>query len=155
MKYDRYILVGEANDLSVFEFESRGSKGVVRKRIVFSKTEVNGIYNLAFGDLDDSGRLNDAAISGDRDKVLATIVQAVGKYTTRYPGRCIYFCGTTPARTRLYRMVIGLHLEELTERFEIFAEVDGSEDYVPFEKNMILDGFLIRRRITLFTKIFS
>jgi hypothetical protein len=148
MKYERYPTIYEKEDLSIFEFESLSSSGdLIRKRITFAKTEVNGVYNLAFGNIKENGLLDDEAISGDRDKVLATVVRAVDRYTTRYPRRWIYFCGSTPARTRLYRMVIGLNLKELAERFEIFAEILDYEEYVPFQKNMIIEGFLIRKKL--------
>ena len=148
MRYERYPTVYEKDDLSVFEFESLGPSGYsIRKRITFAKTEVNGVYNLAFGNLRENGSLDDEAISGDRDMVLATVVQAVDRYTSRYPRRWIYFCGSSPARTRLYRMLIGLNLTELSERFEIFAEAPGYEEYVPFQKNMIIEGFLVRRKL--------
>lgn len=130
------------------EFECTGPSGEpIRKRIIFAKTEVTGIYNLAFGNVRENGRLDDEAISGDRDKVLATVALAVDRYTTRYPRRWLYFRGSTPARTRLYRMAIGMNLDELTEKFEIFAEILDYEEYVPFQKNMVIEGFLIRRRI--------
>jgi hypothetical protein len=122
MRYERYPTVYETDDLSVFEFESVSPSGEpIRKRITFAKTEVKGVYNLALGNLRENGLLDDETISGDRDKVLATVVQAVDRYTTRYPRRWIYFCGNTPARTRLYRMVIGLNLEELAKKFEILV----------------------------------
>ena len=39
MKYDRYNSVYEAEDLSILEFMSTGRNGIVRKRIIFAKTE--------------------------------------------------------------------------------------------------------------------
>jgi len=148
MKYERYPTVFEKDDLSIFEFESVSPSGnSIRKRITFAKTEVNNVYNLAFGNIKENGLLDDEAISGDRDKVLATVLQTVDTYTTRYPRRWVYFCGSTPARTRLYRMAIGVNLDELAERFEIFAEILDYEEYVPFQKNMVIEGFLVRKKI--------
>ena len=149
MKYERYAAVYEADDLSVFEFISEGRNGKIKKRIVFAKTEMRGVYNIAFGNISANNTLDDETINdnGDRNKVLATVAQAVDRYTRRYPRRWIYFSGSTYARTRLYRMAISLNLDELTKIFEIYAEVNGQEEFVPFHKNMVIEGFLVRRRI--------
>jgi len=149
MKYERYLPVYMAEDLRMLEFVSSGRSGPVRKRIVFSKTDIKGIYNLAFGDIGNGGVLDDGNISdnGDRDEVLATVAAAVDKYTQRYPRRWVYFRGNTPGKTRLYRMAIGLNLAELSTKFEIFADVEGEEDFIPFKKNMVVEGFLVRRKL--------
>ena len=45
---------------SIFEFTSVGPKGEIPKIIVFSKISDNGLYNLAFGDIDTkTGNVND------------------------------------------------------------------------------------------------
>jgi hypothetical protein len=151
MKYDRYNSVYGAEDLSILEFMSTGRNGIVRKRIIFAKTETKGIYNLAFGNIGTNNSFDDGIISnnGDRNEILATVAMAVDKYTQRYPRRWVYFRGNTPARTRLYRMAIGINLKELSKRFEIFAEVDGEDEFVPFQRNMVVEGFLVRRKIFL------
>jgi hypothetical protein len=151
MKYEYYTAVYAADDLSIFEFVSVGKKGMIRKRVVFAKTEVKGIYNLAFGNIGAENRLEDDTISnnGDRDKILATVAAAVDKYTQRYPLRWIYFRGNTPGKMRLYRMAIGLNLRELSIKFEIFAHRDSEEELIPFQRNMALAGFMIKRRIIL------
>jgi transglutaminase/protease-like cytokinesis protein 3 len=41
-----------------------------------------------------------------------------------------------------------IHLEELSEIFEIYAEVENSIELVPFHKNMKINGFLIKRKNT-------
>jgi hypothetical protein len=67
-------------------------------------------------------------------------------YTMRYPDRMIYFRGSTKERTRLYRMAIGINLEELGKTFEIYAEIDGNNNFILFRKNMDVLAFLIKRR---------
>ncbi|GGB19723.1 hypothetical protein GCM10011511_49320 [Puia dinghuensis] len=108
-----------------------------------------GIYNLAFGNVENNGGLDDELITnnGDRDIILATVAQAVDKYTQRYPRRWIFFKGNTPAKTRLYRMAIGINLRELLQKFEILAVVDGNDEFLPFQRSMIVDAFMIKRRI--------
>jgi hypothetical protein len=155
MKYEYYNAVYTADDLSIFEFVSVGKRGMVRKRIEFAKTGLKGIYNLAFGNISADGRLDDKNISdnGDRNRILATVAAAMDKYTQRYPRRWVYFRGNSPARTRLYRMAIGAHLQELSERFEIYVETEEDEEFVPFRKDLSVQGFIVRRRISFIKRV--
>lgn len=147
MKHEAYGDVKVTDDFSVFDFFSTGRNGAILKRIVFIKTERDNVYSLVFGDVDNDGKVDYYSVSnnGDRNIILATIVKAVGGYTQKYPDRWIFFSGSTNERTRLYRMAVGLNLEELSAEFEIYAYVDGQ--IVPFVKNMKIDGFLIKRKI--------
>lgn len=145
MKYAVYATQERTSEFNTFDFISYGKKGSIRKRILFTPTEEKNIYNLAFGDLDKQGEIDDYANSGngDRDKILATIADVVEKYFTRYPDRHIYFRGSTPGRMRLYRMAIGLHLEELSRKFVIYAVKDGN--IVPFARNVDVEDFVIKK----------
>lgn len=151
MKYNNYESVHIASDLSVFEFVSIGKYGRIPKRIVFMKTNMVGVYNLAFGNIDANNQFDDDTVNdnGDRNKILATIAKAVETYTRRYPRRWIYFEGNTEKKTRLYRMAVGLNLEELSLNFEIYARLENEDEFTPFYKNMKINAFLIRRRIRL------
>ena len=147
MKHEVYPTQEVTSNFDTFDFVSYGKKGSIHKRIMFTPTEEKDVYNLAFGDLDEQGGIDDYAISGngDRDKILATIADVVERYFARYPDRCIYFHGSTPARTRLYRMAIGAHLEELSRKFKIY--VNG--DTVPFVKDMSVADFVVKARINV------
>lgn len=144
MNYDVYSDLYIKESYSIFEFLSIGPRGVIPKRIAFVPTEYPEIYNLIFGDIDVNGEINDYSISNnnDRNKVLATIAHAVSIYLKAYPERWIYFTGSTEARTRLYRMAINVNLTELESKFAIYARRNDS--IIPFEKNMQLDGILIK-----------
>ena len=109
-------------------------------------TEMDNIFNLAFGDVGENGEFDDLRISdnGDRNKILATVVNIITSYTDRYPGRWILFQGSTESRTRLYRMAIGLNLEELSVKFEIYTFEE--DKLVLFCKNMNVNAFLIMRK---------
>ena len=146
MKYEVYGNIEVTDDFDVFEFVSKGKRGTIRKRVAFTETEQSNIYNLAFGDIDEADEINDQAVSdnGDRNKVLATVVSIVEIFTKRYPDRWIIFKGSTPHRTRLYRMAVSLHLEELSIKFDIYAYVD--EKLAPFVKNLEINRFLIKRK---------
>jgi len=125
-----------------------GRKGVIKKRIVFMPTDLDGVYNLAFGDVDEDGEVDDYSVSdnGDRNKILATVVAAVLEYTKRYPQRYIYFQGSTVERTRLYRMAISLNYTTLAETFNIYSQTTDGTQFVMFDKKLAAKGFLIKRK---------
>jgi hypothetical protein len=151
MKYETYRGIAFAQDGQAFEFLSVGHKGSILKRIEFVSTETPDIYNLVLGDVNDDGKINYNSISdnGDRNKILATIVKVIEDFCCQYPERWVYFCGSTRERTRLYRMAVGLNLEELSIKFYIFAEVDNEEEYILFDKNMDIKAFLVKRKPVL------
>jgi hypothetical protein len=65
MKIDKYALKA-GTDLTVFEFISEGTKGAIRKIILFQPTTEQNLFNLAFGDKDLlTGELNDMAVSNN------------------------------------------------------------------------------------------
>lgn len=146
MKYEVYNGIKITDDYSLFEFLSIGQNGTITKRIEFSPTEIPGVFNLSFGDVGANGEIDDTKVSdnGDRNKVLATVAFAVEIYLDKYPDRYIYFSGSTKERTRLYRMAIGLNLEELATKFEIYAELQNG--IVPFQKNMEILALIIRKK---------
>jgi hypothetical protein len=133
-------------DYSVFNFISIGKNGTIPKRITFTITELANVYNLAFGDVDENGCLDDCRISdnGDRNKILATVFTVVDLYTKKFPERWILFSGSTKERTRLYRMAVGLNLEELSQIFEIYAFIE--QELKLFAKNMEINSFVVKRK---------
>jgi len=150
MQYDNYPAFHIADDLSVFDFYSIGKNGMIHKRIAFMRTDKAGVYNLAFGDVNNAGEIDDFKISdnGDRNKILATVAKAVFEYVKEYPRRWVFFQGSTTERTRLYRMAIGLNLEELILNFEIYGQI--GEEFLPFYKNMPAIAFLLKKKLFKF-----
>ena len=148
MKYEVYDQLQIADDFSIFDFVSEGRNGKISKRIEFMSTDIPGIVNLAFGDIDGDGEINDYSISnnGDRNKILSTVAFATEIYLHKYPERWIYFKGSTEERTRLYRMAIGINFEELRLKFDIYAEQPNG--FVPFQKNTQAFGLLVKKKIT-------
>lgn len=109
-------------------------------------TDTPNYYNLAFGDVDESGEINDYSISnnGDRNMILATVAYPVEIYLDKHPERWVYFSGSTEERTRLYRMAIGLNFDELKVKFDIYAEIATS--IVPFERNIDALGIVVKKK---------
>ncbi|NLR82344.1 DUF6934 family protein [Chitinophaga eiseniae] len=147
MKHEVYKNLTIADDLSIFEFFSIGPKGVILKRILFMTTEYPDTVNLAFGDIDKNGEINDFVISnnGDRDKILATVCHVIGLYLKKYPNRQVYFKGSTAERTRLYRIIINNNIKWFNLQYNILIEQEF--DFVPFQPNISTIGFLIKKKI--------
>ncbi len=147
MKYEVYRDINTTKDYSEFDFISVGKNGTIHKRIVFEPMQMKGIYSVALLDVDKNGSIRDDTIgnNGDRDKILASVAYTVEIYLGKYPERWVYFRGNTSGKTRLYRMAVGLNIDELVLKFDIYAEqVDG---IVPFQKNVPLLGILGRKKI--------
>ena len=145
MKLPKYELEAE-DSLEVFEFVSEGNKGSIPKLIKFSETALKGFYNLAFGDKNLlTGEIDDKVVSnnGDSDKVLATIVSAVYAFTDKENDAWVYATGSTPARTRLYRIGITKYLEEVRQDFDVYGLLNGEWEY--FEIDIDYTAFVVKR----------
>jgi hypothetical protein len=62
----------------------------------------------------------------------------------------VFFSGSTENRTRLYRIAISLHLEELSEMFEILVDLNGDWRFVRFQKELNIKAFLVKRKMIIF-----
>ena len=146
MKREVYERSTIADDFSVFEFYSEGPKGSILKRAAFFETNVENVCSLEFGCVNEDNEIDVTTISdnNDRDIILATLASIIKQYTSKYPHRWIEFSGSTPSRTRLYRMAIGLNLEELSKEFLIFGLSGGQ--LIPFSKNMKASRFIVKRK---------
>ncbi|HEX8461664.1 MAG TPA: hypothetical protein VF623_09545 [Segetibacter sp.] len=135
----------------VYEFASEGFKARINKLIIYSETEVKDVYNLAFGDKnDDTGEIDDEVVSnnGDTKRVLNTVASTVSDFFSKIPNASIYIVGSTPSRTRLYRISISNNIEEIEEDFEVYGQTGYK--WVKFEKGINCAAFLIRRKKSKF-----
>jgi hypothetical protein len=155
MKYERYTELLVTSDYLVYEFISTGPKGAIPKIIQFTKIEEE-IINLAFGNKKADGDIDDLARDGnmDRDKILATVVAVLRIFFDRYPDKCVFFKGSTPGRTRLYRMAITLNLEELRTDFEIVGALTAKSTFKDgdFQKGIDYYGFFVQSKRRSFRK---
>ena len=126
MNRERYDLIGDITNTN-FYFFSIGPKGVIWKKIEFKHLD-NNQYNLCFGDWDDPlQKIDDLARTNnkDRDKVFNTIASAVVEFLKHYPGACVSVRGSTPARTRLFQMLIKANWIELSMVVDIYGYLNG------------------------------
>ena len=150
MQYERYDNVIAASDALKFQFESVGPKGRITKIVQFEQTQAKDIYNLAFGNLNNDGSIDDETRNDnkDRNKILATVATIIYEFSSRYPEKSVFFCGSTPERTRLYRMALTVNLAELTKDFYIYGVLKGIDTFekVTFRKGIDYFGFIVKRK---------
>lgn len=146
MRIEKYHLKSD-NTLTYFEFISVGSKGAIRKMIEFQATSTPGLYNLAFSDKDpETGEIDDLAISnnGDTEKVLGTVISALYAFFNKNSEAIVYATGSTPARTRLYRIGITKFYDEIQNDFYFYGQID--ETLFVFEVGKEYEGFVAQRK---------
>lgn len=146
MKYPKYQYSSE-EQMQYYEFVSIGSKGKIKKIVEYSTTSINEVYNLAFGDYDESiDGIDDKSITnnGDSQKVLATVASTVYAFTGKYPNAWVHVTGSTTVRTRLYRMGITNNLAEISEDFHVYGLInDKWENFIIGED---YEAFLVTRK---------
>jgi len=146
MNLDRYHFI-IANDYRKYIFYSDGPRGVIKKVITYTRLSDTPLtYNLAFGDENAAGVVDDAVVSDnqDRDMVLATVASTINLFCDRYGNHFIYAEGRTPVRTRLYQMSISRLWEEINENFQVLGFVNG--DWEDFQHNVNYEAFLVKRK---------
>ncbi len=147
MHLNHYELITEATFTS-FQFISEGRKGRIIKIIEFQK--MNGfinMYNLAFGDKNlDTGEFDDKIVTdnGDSEKVLTTVLAALYDFLAKNPKAWIYVTGSTPPRTRLYRMGINKYLDIAIKDFDIMGEFENKWEL--YKKDKDYYAFVARRK---------
>ena len=146
MNLPKYQLSAEKS-LMVYEFVSIGPKGQIPKLIKFSETHLKDFFNLGFGDKNpETGEIDDLTISnnGDSEKVLATVVSAVYAFTDQNREAWVYATGSTPTRTRLYRMGINKYYEKIIRDFYVYGLFQ--DNWVEFNKETDFEAFLVKRK---------
>ena len=150
MNIDKYALKASENYVS-FEFISEGKNGRIQKKIIFTFVEDLNVWNLGFGDVDIiTGEINDLVKSdnGDSEKILATVAQSAVIFTNYHPNSLIFAEGSTPIRTRLYRIGISQNFEEISETFLVWGLLEN--EWHLFEKNTDYQAFLVKKKFDIF-----
>ncbi len=141
---EKFYPFSASEDYLNFYFESRSGERTIPKAVQFEKIGAD-IYNLALGDLDSDGNLDDNVVSnnGDMQKIMATVAQIIIKFFARYPDQQVYITGSSPTRIRLYRAIIAREMERWVEVFEVRGVLNGKP--FPFEICTDYEAFLITR----------
>ena len=133
---------------TIYEFTSVGPKGSIKKMVEYTETATENVYNLGFGDYDETAKsINDLSIinNGDSLKVLATVASTVYAFIEKHPNSYILATGSTYVRTRLYRMEITNNLAEITEDFVVYGFTDKG-NWEEFEVGEDYEAFLITKK---------
>lgn len=125
-----------------FDFVSVG-KEVISKSVVYTQTDIDGLYLLALVDVYADGSADDMVVSdnGDMEKILVTVFQTLQPFFDAHPNTIVGFEGSTPSRTRLYRIAITHELENIVVYYNVWGIL--STGYEPFRRNRPYIGFLL------------
>ena len=129
MQLPRYSYRTNNNFLD-YEFGSIGPKGHIKKVVRYTEIRKN-IFNPGFDDLDEETGEISVTNNNDSRKVLATVASTVQDFTLQYQDAWIIAKGSIPSRTRLYRMGISNHWQEINKEFEVFGLKE--DEWQPFE----------------------
>ncbi|SEI66020.1 hypothetical protein SAMN05216327_103107 [Dyadobacter sp. SG02] len=136
------------NDQLYFEFVSVSFERTIRKAVLFTEfPHSNGLFNLALLDVLPNGELSDIASPEnnlDLEKVMSTVSECLRIFLERYPYAEIKIQGNTPAKSRLYRMVLGKELSNIQKYYEIYG--DSGTVVEPFELNKTYQVYILKLR---------
>ena len=147
MNKEKYQYKAESN-FEFFEFYSEGPNGRIRKVVIYQKTKIENVYNLAFGDYDDNKKsIDDLSVTnnGDSLEVLTTVASTLYSFIEKHPLSQIVATGSTKARTRLYRMGITKNITGISKDFFIFGYT-LEEEWKPFATGVYYEAFLIKKK---------
>lgn len=136
-----------SGDFQNFEFISKGRNGFITKVVHYSETNLKGYYNLGFGDKDTlTGFVSDVSVSnnGDSFKVLSTVAATLFVFISKYPEAIVIATGSTEVRTRLYRIGISNHLEDINKHLVVMG-LRGNK-WENFQKNIDYGAFLAYKK---------
>lgn len=135
------------DDRLYFEFDSVSPKKIIRKAVYFTliDTEVN-LYNLTLVDILSDGTHCDITVSnnGDFEKIMSTVGGCLAAFFLHYPSAKIYIKGSTPSRTRLYRIVFTKELLRIKKNYELYGAVESVIE--PFEVDKKYDVYLLSQK---------
>jgi hypothetical protein len=147
MQLDQYAFTSYDSSLE-YLFMSEGPHGRVTKVVQFKLIDHQyNVYNLAFGDWDPVTKVIDDLFvtnNNDRDKILATVASIVVHFSNRFPTALIFVQGSTPSRTRLYRIGLTLNYDEISEIFDVYGL---REQWETFKPGTNYNAFLVKRLI--------
>jgi len=120
-------------DPFIYMFYTKDDRQIL-KRVSFDKAKgYEKLYNVSLGDMDPrSGETDFMARSNhkNRDKVLATVVSAVYKFTSTYPDFGVIIEGNQSAKTMMYRMGLHKYYDQLSKDFEIHGVTRDTDDSI-------------------------
>ncbi len=148
MNHPSYLFTRISSERYIFT--SHG-KQTIEKAVEFSRTDVEGHYNIGFGDQLPDGTINDTAASnnGDIVMVLSTVIQVLRAFTKEFPNATIFFSGSGDERTTLYRRILRNHYESFNKEYAISALILSEVGFeeVTFDPSTAIDyrAFFVKK----------
>ncbi|MCE6989628.1 DUF6934 family protein [Dyadobacter sp. CY323] len=131
------------NEKSVlFTFDSVGSR-IIPKGVLFQQTGTPNLFNVIMGDVDSSGNIDvySESNNGDMENVLSTVIQIITHFLATNKDAIICIQGSTPARTRLYRILLCRELNTISKHFRLLGF--GETELELFEPGKTYRAFVI------------
>ena len=143
---ESYYPFGQPQIQYRYDFVSISREKEVLKRVLFTLTDTEQVYNLALLDVLPNGDVSDITETKNKDMrvVLATVVRIIVDFLNKNPQVIVLFQGSDEKRQRLYRIVINREIETVLEQFRIFGSID--DEIEPFIANRPYDFFFIIKR---------
>ena len=130
-----------------YDFKSISHEKEVNKRVIFTTSDFQNVYNLALVDVLEDGSLSDITESRNKDMrtILATVVQIIINFFEAHPDKIVAFKGSDERRQRLYRLTINRDLAEIQKKFVILGVTDKGKSE-PFQATQSYDYFVILKK---------
>jgi hypothetical protein len=135
-----------STDGHFYFFKSNGEKPVNKAIIFIPLDDISNVVELVFGDVKTDNTIDFYSVSENNDliEIISTVIESLKLYLDRFSDKTVYFRGSTPARTRLYRAAIAKSLNKSELIYEIFGIMENQQTEV-FNKNHTYLGYLIRK----------
>jgi hypothetical protein len=131
-------------DETYFEFTSVSPTRSIRKAVAFTALPARtGWFNLALVDVLENDHFDDTSVSdnGDMEMIFATVIETLRRFFQRQPAARVLFRGSTPARTRMYRIILTKLLEEATKTYRVQGIIQGKLEV--FTPNRPYEAFVL------------
>ena len=131
-----------------YDFVSISQEKEVAKRVSFTASNYQNIYNLALLDVSENGETSDITESRNKDMktVLATVIRIIEDFLNRNNQNIVVFKGSDERRHRLYRLVIARELQEIQQSFHVFGSINGLQKPEPFRADEPYEYFIITKK---------
>lgn len=145
--YD-FIFEGVKKNVYLYRFVSVGERKII-KRIAFSPTGIEDLYNLGFGNLeliDGETIVNDKAIANNKDynQVLSTVFSCMIHFMSIQRKAKVIFFGNTEHKHFLYLRKIFAHYDYLVKAFKLYGGT--LHDEVPIKEQVVSERRVIREK---------
>ena len=130
-----------------YTFASVSQAKTVEKVVRFTETNLPNIFNLALLDQLGDGQESDLSVTNNDDlkTVLATVMQIVHAFLTKFPNKIVTFTGSDARRIRLYRIVISREIDVIRRQYSVFGLIDGR--FEEFQPNVAYEQFFLNLKL--------